>query len=203
MGHVLGKLILLLLVELALFVASPESAAGVASAENSTSWSATGLTSFIGIEARLSEEAVRENAALAYDLASDDAVAAKSAAHWGNPKTLADHFARHGKDFGAKSADDCGRQAAKSGTPIKLPRSPGHPSNCRSPDKVRDTHQIVGEVRDTHQIAKVRDTHQIVGVQMTAKSGTPIKLPKCGTPIKLSESKSDLAQNFVSVKLFR
>ena len=104
MGHVLGKLILLLLVELALFVASPESAAGVASAENSTSWSATGLTSFIGIEARLSEEAVRENAALAYDLASDDAVAAKSAAHWGEVR-------------------DTHQIAAKSGTPIKLSES--------------------------------------------------------------------------------
>jgi hypothetical protein len=33
-------------------------------------------------------------------------------AHWGNPKTLADHFARHGKDFGAKSADDYARQAS-------------------------------------------------------------------------------------------
>jgi len=54
------------------------------------------------------------------------------------------------------------KSGTKSGTPIKLPRSPGHPSNCRSPGKVRDTHQIVGEVRDTHQIA--------------AKSGTPIKL---------------------------
>jgi hypothetical protein len=38
--------------------------------------------------------------------------AARGLTHWGNPKTLADHFARHGKDFGAKSADDYARQAS-------------------------------------------------------------------------------------------
>jgi len=37
---------------------------------------------------------------------------ARELANWGNPKTLADHFARHGKDFGAKSADDYARQAS-------------------------------------------------------------------------------------------
>lgn len=30
---------------------------------------------------------------------------------WGNPSSLADHFARHGADFGARDADDYARQA--------------------------------------------------------------------------------------------
>jgi len=38
--------------------------------------------------------------------------AAKGATHWANPKTLADHFGRHGADFGAKSADDYARTAS-------------------------------------------------------------------------------------------
>ncbi len=31
--------------------------------------------------------------------------------HWGNPKTLQDHFDRHGADFKAKNPDDYARQA--------------------------------------------------------------------------------------------
>jgi pyocin large subunit-like protein len=31
---------------------------------------------------------------------------------WGRPETLADHFVRHGKDFGARDADDYAAQAA-------------------------------------------------------------------------------------------
>jgi hypothetical protein len=31
--------------------------------------------------------------------------------HWGNPKTLADHFERHGADFLASDAEDYARQA--------------------------------------------------------------------------------------------
>jgi RHS repeat-associated protein len=38
--------------------------------------------------------------------------AATGATHWGNPKTLADHFGRHGADFGAKIADDYMRMAS-------------------------------------------------------------------------------------------
>lgn len=39
-------------------------------------------------------------------------IAAKGATHWGNPKTLADHFGRHGADFSAKSAHDYTRMAS-------------------------------------------------------------------------------------------
>jgi hypothetical protein len=46
--------------------------------ENRASGSAAGLTTFIEIETRLSESAVRENIALDYDSASDDAVAARA-----------------------------------------------------------------------------------------------------------------------------
>ena len=34
-----------------------------------------------------------------------------SRATWGDPSSLADHFARHGRDFGATSADDYARKA--------------------------------------------------------------------------------------------
>jgi hypothetical protein len=51
-----------------------------AHAENRTSGSAAHLTTLTQIETRLSEEAVRENAALGYDRASDDAVAARGGA---------------------------------------------------------------------------------------------------------------------------
>jgi hypothetical protein len=35
--------------------------------------------------------------------------------NWGNPATLADHFDRHGADFGARSADDYARLARNFG----------------------------------------------------------------------------------------
>jgi hypothetical protein len=69
--------ILALVLGLTLLAAPPASAAVAAHAENRASGSAAGLTTLIGIEARLSEEAVRENAGLGYDIASDDAVAAR------------------------------------------------------------------------------------------------------------------------------
>jgi hypothetical protein len=86
----LDKLILLLLVGLALFIASPKSAAAVSTAESRASGSAAGLTTLIRIEARLSESAVRENIALGYDIASDDAVAARGlrATDFGSKATL-------------------------------------------------------------------------------------------------------------------
>ncbi len=76
----LDKLILPLLAGLALFVASPASAAVVAPGENRASGSTTGLTALIEIEALLSEEAVRENIPSFYDVASDNAVAARATA---------------------------------------------------------------------------------------------------------------------------
>jgi hypothetical protein len=69
--------ILALVLGLTLLAAPPVSAAVAAHAENRASGSAAGLTTLIEIDTRLSEEAVRENAGLAYDLASDDAVAAR------------------------------------------------------------------------------------------------------------------------------
>ncbi|MGH9320413.1 MAG: hypothetical protein ACRD3V_11095, partial [Vicinamibacteria bacterium] len=48
-------------------------------------------------------------------------------ARWGKPGMLSDHFARHGADFGAKSADDYARmaddffeQSQKAGLPTKI-----------------------------------------------------------------------------------
>jgi hypothetical protein len=49
-----------------------------AAIEFRASGSASNLTDLIGIETRLSTDAVRENPALHYDLASDDAVAARA-----------------------------------------------------------------------------------------------------------------------------
>ena len=46
---------------------------------------------------------------------------------WGNPASLPDHFARHGRDFGARNADEYARMASEflrrgkaSGLPAKL-----------------------------------------------------------------------------------
>lgn len=46
---------------------------------------------------------------------------------WGNPKSLADHFARHGRDFGAKNAQEYAQKASdfllksrKKGFPTKI-----------------------------------------------------------------------------------
>jgi len=61
-------------------VATAVAMAAIASyGENRASGSASDLTTRIQSEARLSEDAVRENAALGYDLASDDAGAARGA----------------------------------------------------------------------------------------------------------------------------
>jgi hypothetical protein len=66
--------------------------------------------------------------ALAYDdLASGFLLAARGATKWGKAGTLGDHFARHGADFGAKSANDYARmaddffeQSQKAGLPTKI-----------------------------------------------------------------------------------
>jgi hypothetical protein len=69
--------ILALILGFTLSAAPPASSAVAAPTESRASGSASALTTLVGIEARLSEEAVRENAALGYDVASDDAVAAR------------------------------------------------------------------------------------------------------------------------------
>lgn len=58
---------------------------------------------------------------------ADDLVRLPAGRSWGNPKTLEDHFRRHGSDFGASSADDYARQgseflqrAQRSGLPTKI-----------------------------------------------------------------------------------
>jgi hypothetical protein len=81
--------ILALVLGLTLLAAPPASAALAAPVENRASGSAAGLTTLIGIEARLSEEAVRGNATLRYDLASDDAVAARAATRGGESAAAA------------------------------------------------------------------------------------------------------------------
>lgn len=68
---------LIALLGLTLLAAPPASAAVAASIENRTSESPSGSNNLIGIEARLSEEAVREKLLTLYELASDDAVAAR------------------------------------------------------------------------------------------------------------------------------
>jgi hypothetical protein len=69
---------LTLVLGLTLLAAAPASASAALHAENRASGSASELTTLIGNEARLSQEAVRENILPAYDVVSDDAVAAKS-----------------------------------------------------------------------------------------------------------------------------
>ncbi len=70
-------LVSLALVGLLRLVALPATPALAAHAENRASGSAAGLTTLIGIEKRLSAEAVWEKVGLDYDIASDAAVAAR------------------------------------------------------------------------------------------------------------------------------
>jgi hypothetical protein len=70
--------ILALVLGLTLLAAPPASAAVAAHAENRASGSTSDPNNLIGIETWPSAEAVRENAGPGYDLASDDAVAARS-----------------------------------------------------------------------------------------------------------------------------
>jgi pyocin large subunit-like protein len=53
---------------------------------------------------------------------------------WANPKSLADHFARHGADFGAASAADYARQASQF---LKRGVSQGLPTKVSSDGTVR------------------------------------------------------------------
>lgn len=61
---------------------------------------------------------------------------------WGRPETLPDHFARHGRDFGARDPDDYAAQAhaflehAKAGG---LPAKRGHDGSLRIYDPSTDT----------------------------------------------------------------
>jgi hypothetical protein len=88
--------ILALVLGLTLLAAPPASATVTVPAENRASGSAAGLTTLIGIEAPLSEEAVRENAGLGYDIASDDAVAARGAGIVASNGTKITGLTRHG-----------------------------------------------------------------------------------------------------------
>jgi hypothetical protein len=59
-------------------------------------------------------KAMRANAApVAHLVAADSSLSLSTADSWGNPATLADHFARHGADFGATSADEYAAQASQ------------------------------------------------------------------------------------------
>jgi hypothetical protein len=72
--------ILHLAASLILLTAFSSAAQASAQIENRTSGLRSGSNNLVGIEPRLSEEAVREKVALAYELASDDAVAARGGA---------------------------------------------------------------------------------------------------------------------------
>jgi hypothetical protein len=69
--------VLLALLGLTLLAAAPASAAVAAEIENRTSGLPAGSNNLVGIEPQLSENAVRENARLAYEGASGSPVAAK------------------------------------------------------------------------------------------------------------------------------
>jgi hypothetical protein len=104
--------ILALVLGLTLLAAPPVSAAVAAHAENRASGSAAAPDNLIRIEARLSEEAVRENAGLAYEVASDDAVAARAGAqltgqiHHGISRTVHKALEAHPNLRGVYSARD-------------------------------------------------------------------------------------------------
>ncbi len=70
--------LLTLILGFTLLTAAPTSAVASLKVENRASGSANSLATLMEIEARLSEDAVRENTSLGYDFASDDAVAARA-----------------------------------------------------------------------------------------------------------------------------
>ena len=69
-------------------------------------WLAITLATPGGGNARLVAEGVGEDAAVAVRGGF------RGASTWGKPKTLADHFARHGTDFGVRTADDYAEMAS-------------------------------------------------------------------------------------------
>jgi hypothetical protein len=94
---------LIALLGVTLLAAAPASAAVAASIENRISGSPSGSNNLVGIEPRLSEEAVGKKGALAYELASDDAVAARATKHMHHllpqAKRFQQYFKRAGLDI--------------------------------------------------------------------------------------------------------
>lgn len=75
------------------------------------------LRSLIRLEDRSARTAPERSERLRYAdflaaKAGDDVLELAAKDSWGNPKTLADHFQRHGGDFGARSADEYAQQAS-------------------------------------------------------------------------------------------
>src|SRR5687768_301914 len=123
---------LIALLGLTLLAAAPASAAVAASIENRASGLQSGSNNLVGTELRLSEEAVRKKVALAYDLASDDAVAARGGLVIGRGADLAKPGAlRAGEyalkwdsklpNFKAEWAENAGRlrEVMRQGNPIR------------------------------------------------------------------------------------
>lgn len=81
--------LLTLILGFTFLAAAPASAVASLQAENRASGLSSELTTRIENEARLSEDAVRENAGLGYDLASDDAVAARATVRGGESAAAA------------------------------------------------------------------------------------------------------------------
>jgi hypothetical protein len=92
-----------LVLGLTLLASPPASAAVAAEIENRTSGSPSGSNNLVGIEPRLSEEAVREKVALAYELASDDAVAARGGSAFAREAGILRDAARGKGNFGLGS----------------------------------------------------------------------------------------------------
>ena len=97
---------LIALLGLTLLAAAPASAAVASSIENRASGSASVPNNLVGIEPRLSEEAVREKVALAYELASDDAVAARGGLAAVRTGQAGEKAVRAAADIGSKTAID-------------------------------------------------------------------------------------------------
>jgi hypothetical protein len=95
--------VLLALLGLTLLAAPPASAAVATSVENRISGSPAGSNNLVGIEPRLSENAVRENVALAYELASGSPVAARGGSAFAREAGILRDAARGKGNFGLGS----------------------------------------------------------------------------------------------------
>jgi restriction endonuclease fold toxin 7 of polymorphic toxin system len=128
---------------LTLLAAQPASAAFAAHVENRVSGSASVPNNLIGIEPRLSEEAVREKVALVYELASDDAVATREGLQ------TARQLGRAG-EAAAGIVKNTERIASATGT-----------AAYRVPDILNHTNRVIGEVKNVGSLSftsQLRDT---------------------------------------------
>jgi hypothetical protein len=127
--------LLTLILGFTLLAAAPASVVASVSAENRTSGSVTSVENRIGDEARLSEEAVRENVGLGYDFVSGSPVAARGGLQ------AAGQLGRAG-EAAAGIVKNTERIASATGT-----------AAYRVPDVLNHSARIIGDVKNVGSLS--------------------------------------------------